>query len=238
MIRLGHQLAFPVGANGGKGKQFFTVPDHKESLVAKSCHRLHRRHSCWLVPHPPPVPCGRRWNHCRRPMARQPVATVAAVRIRNCLRFMFMAIPLKFFASRSQNSNTRLVMMPQCKSARAPSSIGKTNPSPGRGWIEPMVLRLRRNPRLPRRLLWPGSSLFNCVSPVQFKHGDELLHTGQWQFLVRNRVAENKAVFKRLQAAVISAAEERGTAKDGLEGEMFAQPSDRQRFWERARCFC
>jgi hypothetical protein len=35
MIRLADELAFPVGANGGKGKQLFTVPDHKESLIAK-----------------------------------------------------------------------------------------------------------------------------------------------------------------------------------------------------------
>ena len=97
-------------------------------------------------------------------------------------------------------------MTPQCKSSRAPLSIGKTNAAPSRGCMPPIVLRLTRNPRSPVRLLCPLSALFNCLSPDNSNIGISCSTPGQGQFFMLNRIAENETVFERLQAAIFAGA--------------------------------
>ena len=50
----------------------------------------------------------------------------------------------------------------------------------------------------------------------QFEHGNYVLHSGQWQFAVRNCAGKIKTIFKSAQPPGIPAAKECGIAEDRL----------------------
>ena len=217
-IRFGGKSALAMRANGGKGEQLFALANHKESLVAKI-----------TVNAVGGVVAGRTGIHDSSPVRGRSAASLAvsqpparpAVRIRNCLRLIFMLVDSPSILKHQARENAPVNVRPRIAVKRE----DKSEPQPRLDPSDGVQVHPKRG--ISEQAVLSGIVMIHLRFPLQFKHRDELLDPGQRQSAMVNAVAEDETVFKRLQTAVRAAAQERGIAKEGLDGEILAQLSDR-----------
>ena len=78
-------------------------------------------------------------------------------------------------------------------------------------------LEFGAKPDVAQKAVLAGLVLVQIRFSGKLEHGNELLHAGQGQFAMRNRVRETEPILKRPQAAVLPAAQKRGTSPARIE---------------------
>ncbi len=86
----------------------------------------------------------------------------------------------------------------------------------------PDVIHIQPESRVPHQARIPRLILVQLRPSRYFKHRNQLLHAWNRQIVMFDRVAENQAIFQRLQPAVVSAAKELRISLDRLDGEVIA----------------
>src|SRR5580704_9162425 len=148
----------------------------------------------------------------------QPVKTAAAVKIRNCLRFMHEPassgeIIFSIFKNQAgYKSPIDVLASAIIDRENVPNTEPRLDPADG--------LEVDAHRRVSHETVESPVLFVQRRFPNQFEHGDQLQHVGDGQLFMRDRVPKIETVFETLRTSVLAGAVQRGIAHDGLQREL------------------
>ena len=99
-------------------------------------------------------------------------------------------------------------------------------------------LQVKTKRRVTQKLAAPGIAVIQTRFPLQLENWNELQHVRQRQLPVRNRISQDKTIFKRLCSAIRSRAYQDRVPANSLKRDVFADLYIVEDFLEPVPRFC